>query len=68
MQYRLGARFELAGGQVRVGVAGEQRYLEKYQTRGPHRGRAAEPRQYLLGNDGLNQEKQKSACENGTSV
>ena len=53
---------------VGVGVAAEQRRLEKHEAGRPHRGCPAEPRQDLLGDDGLHQEEQKSAEENRRGV
>ena len=55
----LAPRREPRANEVRVGVAGEQRDLEEDQARGPHRRGAAEPRQDLLGDDGLDKEQQE---------
>src|SRR5688572_3360655 len=56
------------GGHVCVGIAGEEHALEKHQAGGPHRGRAAEPRQDLLGDDRLHQEQQERRKEDRPRV
>jgi hypothetical protein len=56
---RLTARRELADHDVGVEVAGQQRELEEHHAGGPDRGRAAEPRQDLAGDDRLDQEQQE---------
>jgi len=54
--------------EVRIGVAGQQRALEKHQAGGPHRRRAAEPRQDLLGDDRLHQKQQKGRQEDRAGI
>ena len=49
--------------EVRVRITDEKRRLEEDETSGPYRGRSAEPRQDLLGDDGLDQEQQERAAE-----
>ena len=53
---------------VGVGVAGEQHALEEHEARRPDRGRAAEPRQDLLGDDRLDQEQQERRKEDRRRV
>ncbi len=68
VQHDLPARGELARGPVRIGVACEQQGLEEHEAGSPHRGRAAEPRQDLLGDDRLDQEQQERAREDREGV
>ena len=65
---RLPARGQAARGPVGIGVAEEQHRLEEHQADRPHRGRAAEPRQDLLRDDGLDQEQQERAEEDRGGV
>src|SRR5205807_10113890 len=55
-------------GEVGVRVTGEQHALEEHQAGCPHRRRAAEPRQDLLGDDRLNQEQQEGREEDRRRV
>src|SRR5256885_16037660 len=57
-----------ARGPVRVGDAFEQRAREEHEARCPHAGRAAEPRQDLLGDDRLHQEQQERRKEDRRGV
>jgi hypothetical protein len=59
----LGARRGVAREQVRVDVAAEQHALEEQHRRGPHRRRAAEPRQDRLAGHRLDLEQQERARE-----
>ena len=61
--FACGARREPAHGKVGVGVAEQQRRLKEDEARRPHRRGAAEPRQDLLCDDGLEQEQQERASE-----
>ena len=54
--------------QCGVRVAGEQHDLEEHQADGPHRARAAEPGQDLLGDERLHQEQQHGAREDRRGV
>ena len=53
---------------VRVGVAQQQHELEEDHAGGPDDGRAPEPGKDLLGEDGLDQEEQEGAQEDGGGV
>ena len=53
---------------VGIGVAREQQQLEEQHAGGPHRRRAAEPRQDALGEDQLHLEQQEGAEKNGDAV
>src|SRR5262252_8765648 len=61
-------RRELAGQQMRVGVAGEQHHLEEQHAGGPYRGAAAEPRQDQARDQRLHQEQQERRQENRRRV
>ena len=65
VQLRLRARLQPAGDPVGVGVARQQRDLEEHHADRPHRRRAAEPGQDLLGDQRLHQEQQEGADEDG---
>src|SRR3989441_2909145 len=67
MEQCLAPRAE-AMGEVGVRVTGEQHALEEHQAGRPHRRRAAEPRQDLLGDDRLNQEQQEGGKEDRRCV
>ena len=67
VQHRLPARAE-ARASSRRRRTGEQHALEEHQARGPHRRRAAEPRQDLLGDDRLHQEQQERRQEDRRRV
>src|SRR6185295_3289391 len=67
VQQRLPARAQ-ARGEIGVGVSREQHALEKHEARGPDPGRAAEPRQDLLGDDRLDQEQQERRKEDRRRV
>ena len=56
------------GRRIGVGIAREQRALEEHQAGRPHRGRAPEPRQDLLGDDRLDQEQQERTREDRQRV
>jgi hypothetical protein len=64
VQYCLRALSQPAVQSVRVSVPDKQHDLKEHHAGCPHRGTAAEPRQYLLSDDWLHQEKQARACEN----
>jgi hypothetical protein len=68
VQLHLRLRLEIADHRVGIEIARQQLHLEKKQARGPHRRRAAEPRQNDLGDDRLHLEQQKSADQNRKSV
>ena len=68
MQQRLPRAAPARVVEVGVGVAGEQHALEEHEAGGPDRGRAAEPRQDLLGDDRLDQEQQERRKEDRRRV
>src|SRR5215471_13998756 len=68
MQADLRSRRKTMHDHIGVEVAEQQRRLKKNQTNGPYRRRATEPRQDLLGNDGLDQKKQERAEKDGEGV
>jgi hypothetical protein len=55
---------EAGGKKVGVEVAGEQQHLKEEHAGGPHRGRAAEPRQKEFSEDQLGPKEQESAKKN----
>ncbi len=54
--------------EMRIGVAREQQRLEEHHRHRPHRGRAAEPRQHHLGEQGLHREQQQRADEDRRGI
>ena len=68
VQQGLRARPQFTRGQIGIRIAREQRHLEEHQAGCPYRGRAAKPREDLLGDDRLKEEQQEGACKNGTGV
>ena len=68
MDHHLPLGIKAADQQVRVSVARQQRRLEKQHGRGPHGGRATEPRQNNLGDERLHLEQEEGAEKNGGGV
>jgi len=68
MQEALAARRQEAHDPVRIEIAQQQEHLEEQHAGGPHRGRAAEPGQDHLADDGLHLEQQEGAEENGQAI
>ena len=59
----LPAWLEPAAQEMRVGVAAEQHELEEQHARRPYARRAAEPRQDVFADEGLNEEEQERPGE-----
>ena len=68
VQQRLLPGFQIARGEVRVQISGQQRRLEKQQAGAPHRRRSAEPGQDDFADHRLHFEQQKCAEKNGRGV